>query len=343
MKCLVIGKCINENIKQFESACINIGRYLSSKNHTLQICSPYKDSADYWVMQGYSSIPENSKEAEIHFIDTPLLHQEVELLSENLDTQVRKIPHHIIGKEFGNGNDYSWLFCQLQALDNCDFIITIGGQKNGSAKMLLLIAESRGLPIIPFPYYKGMAEEIYQRNYYELEDRFGENFYLYTEQDKLLETEAIELFLNQPNSSNHAVITNIKEESKFFISYSRERPQEADFIENILRRRNFNVYRDDSDFGAGSNIPNTIKEHIYSSDVFISIWCKEYACSPWCYDELEIALDRSTKNQMQLWLFCVDDTRVVPKRARDIIYYEVDSREQLEGQIIKLMSKLEGY
>lgn len=340
MKCLIIGKYINENVDQFREACIKIGCYLSMNNHSLQICSPFEDSADYWILKGFSLNSSDSMNAEIHFIDTLKLHQRIDVLSKNIGMQLIKIPHHQIGKFDDETNNYSWLFCQLQALDDCDFIVTIGGRKNGSAKMLLLIAESRGIPIIPFPFYNGIAEEIFHRNYFELKDRFGEAINLFEDNVEILDSGTVELFLDRSVIGVGNKRITQKDEMKFFISYSRERPHEADFIENILRRRNYNVYRDNTDFGAGSNIPNTIKEHIYSSDIFISVWCKEYACSPWCNDELEMALDRSIANHMELWLICVDDTRVVPKRARDILFYRVDSREKIEGRIMSLLDQL---
>jgi len=339
MKCLVLGKCVDDNLAEFRGACIKIGSYLSDNNHSLLICSPFDDSADYWVLRGYN---ESSKPTvvEIHFIDTDVLHREIENLQEAINTRLIKIPHVVVEKNEIESKSYSWLFCQLQALENCDFIITIGGNKDGSAKMLLLIAESRELPIIPFPCFGGGAEIFYHRNYYELADKLGNDFSKLSQKLRILDTNAIELLLSEA-PTNKDLRTKSREEIKFFISYSRERPHEADFVENILRRRNLKVFRDDADFGAGSNIPNEIKEHIYSSDVFISMWCSNYACSPWCYDELQIALDRMNENQLQLWLFCIDETRIVPKRARDIVFYRVESRDALEGQIIKLLSKLD--
>lgn len=79
-------------------------------------------------------------------------------------------------------------------------------------------------------------------------------------------------------------------ERKIFISYARRRPCEADYIETLLRRRGVSVFRDESEFGAGKEIPVQIEENIYKSNTFIAVYCAEYACSPWCYDELELAL-----------------------------------------------------
>lgn len=118
---------------------------------------------------------------------------------------------------------------------------------------------------------------------------------------------------------------------------ARKRPHEADYIETLLRRRNISVFRDESEFGAGEDIPIQIEEHIHRANTFIAVYCTEYACSPWCYDELELALDLREKNQIDIWLICVDDTRIVSKRARNLMFYKTHSREDIEGKILKLI------
>lgn len=90
---------------------------------------------------------------------------------------------------------------------------------------------------------------------------------------------------------------------------------------------------------AGHAIPGEIRNAIYGCDVFIAIWCKEYACSPWCYDELDIALDRHEGGGMALWVFCVDETRVVPPRARDLVAYSISSRQDLSGSVLELLGR----
>ena len=136
-----------------------------------------------------------------------------------------------------------------------------------------------------------------------------------------------------------AIVKSGSNEKRVFISYARKRPAEADYVETILRRRNIPVYRDESDFGAGKNIPIQIEENLYRSNIFIAVYCAEYACSPWCFDELELALELKEKGKIQIWILCVDDTRVVSKKAREIINYRVNSREEIEGKILDLIGK----
>jgi hypothetical protein len=108
-------------------------------------------------------------------------------------------------------------------------------------------------------------------------------------------------------------------------------------VETLLRRRNLRVFRDESEFGAGHSIPIAIQEGIFNANVFIALWSTEYACSPWCFDELELALDRHASGALELWLLRVDSTRVVPTRARDLVHYDVPTREMLEGRVLSLL------
>lgn len=39
----------------------------------------------------------------------------------------------------------------------------------------------------------------------------------------------------------------------------------------------------------------------------------------------------------EVWLICVDDTRIVSKRARNLMFYKTHSREDIEGKILKLI------
>jgi hypothetical protein len=130
---------------------------------------------------------------------------------------------------------------------------------------------------------------------------------------------------------------------KFFLSYAKARPAEADFLEAILRRRNYTVFRDDAEFAAGTPVQSQIVGFIDQSDVFIAVWCQEYACSPWCYDELDYALVRERRGSLSIWLAPVDSTRIVPPGARDKLRFDIySSREQLEGRLLKEIEKLTG-
>ena len=55
-----------------------------------------------------------------------------------------------------------------------------------------------------------------------------------------------------------------RKENRFFISYPRARPQEADFVENLIRRRNGIVYRDEEDLEPAAGTQEEISKNVSS-------------------------------------------------------------------------------
>ena len=226
---------------------------------------------------------------------------------------------------------YAWLFCQLEALECCQCVLAIGGKNTGSANMLLRFAEGKRKLVIPFTIGDGVAMRAYERREFQLKDKLGNEVYY------LNSIAHFGCIIDKIDESDMKKSNDIGER-KIFISYARRRPCEADYIETLLRRRGVSVFRDESEFGAGKEIPVQIEENIYKSNTFIAVYCAEYACSPWCYDELELALDLREKGQIEIWILCIDDTRIVSKRARNMVFYQVKSREEIEGKIVSLLS-----
>jgi hypothetical protein len=60
----------------------------------------------------------------------------------------------------------------------------------------------------------------------------------------------------------------------------------------------------------------SIEDAILKSDVCIVLWSRAYVVSPWCYDELELALARESAGEMRIWLFNLDASDIVPRPAR---------------------------
>ena len=301
------------------------------------ICSPYPDSADYWVFSGFTQgSPKANSAIEIHFIDKLTVRNEITNLALcSKSVTIVKIPHPPPSNDEKESLIYAWLLCQLQALESCQAIITIGGKTSGAANMLLLLAEAKRKPITPFSFMGGAAGQSFHRKRYELEDRLGPEYVCL--QDEKSIRRALEL--SETRFEPKAIRNSKSKPPNFFISYPRARLSEADYIETLLRRRNIQVFRDKSDFGAGFDIPTKIKEAIYAADVFIAVYCAEYACSPWCYDELELALDRHGSGKLKLWIIRIDDTRIVPSRARSLLNYYARTREEIKGRISNLLKR----
>jgi hypothetical protein len=344
MRIFIIGSPADANSQQndgFTSFCFELGKELASKNIELVLCSPFKDSADYYVMEGIKSSVNKKLSLQLYYPKTDELEKLWNSLLQGLEDSIKvtKFRQESPLVQERESVSYSWLFCQLQGIANSDFAIVIGGKLSGSSNLLLRLADAQEKTIIPIKKFGGVGELFYEKKKYQLSDKFGYN---YSEElfGNLTPDSLVDKLINKPKDTELVNIQNSNNEKlTFFISYSREKPAKADLIETILRRRNFTVIRDENNIAASQDIPNAIKENILKSDIFIALWCKEYACSPWCYDELSIALDSHTKEGKSLWIFRTDKTRIVHPKARKLLWFDVENREQIEGKILSLLGK----
>lgn len=321
MKVMILGSIDKNYADEYERVCTKIATVLANRKDTLVICSLFEDSVDYYVFKEFIKY---SEDVQLHYFDTPEVNVQIEKVVKN---NILKFSY------LSNSNldiKYSYLFCQINAMIVADVIVVIGGKIEGSASLLLLIAESNNKLVIPIISLGGAGKQYYDRNMYRIKDLLKDKF-------ECIGSNDVEKIINSflDNANKYSLKKNgVKH---VFISYARDNPGWADQIELILRRRGISLFRDESDFKAGSNIPIKIQEEIFKADTFIAVWCKDYACSPWCMDEIEMALDRI--DSINLWIICVDKTRIVPKRARDLLNYPVHNREELEGILLKLLSK----
>jgi|SRR5215213_159935 len=326
----------SNELKILEQSMRQLGKRLIDGKHDLLVCSPYSGSADLEAVHGATQSVHVKKgiNVEFHYPRTLSICKQVTRLTETLSiNKTRSFFHLPPVDNSAEALKYAWLLAQISAMERSHAILAIGGKPNGSASLLLSLAEEKRKYILPLTILGGAAEQSFLRQRYALEDRLAKRIAL------LNELEGIEQAISLLDDLSHPHEATTKGDGhRFFISYPRCRPQEADFIEMILRRRNQTVFRDDHNFESGKPIPAEIDQHLYHADVFIAIWCKEYACSPWCFDEFDLALRRHKEGRLALWLLCVDDTRVVPPAARELLNYPISSRADLEGTILKLLN-----
>jgi hypothetical protein len=352
LKILVIGGVIAAHddtdyprqLGLLRTAMREVGAKLRESRHELLVCSPFEGAADVEALRGFANAgvalkPETIASVEIHHPDDDKVTQQVDSSVGELPLiQARTFRHPLTKEGQGGVNwQYSWLLAQLAALDRCHALIAIGGNPSGSASLLLNLAEVKRFPILPLAYLEGAAQEYLTRHRYELRDRLGDrsvdelyDLGLANNVVRLVETLAEKSLGKQTPAIPH----------RYFLSYSRKRQAEADFVEMTLRRRNCEVFRDERSFEPGHHLPSEVTDNIHGADVFIALWCQEYACSPWCYDELNLALDRAESGQLSLWLLSIDDTRMVPPRARPLIGYTCLNRSDLESRISNLIDNM---
>ena len=237
------------------------------------------------------------------------------------------------------GLSYAWLLAQLAALDAADLVVAAGGRPGRSASMLLHQAEATKRPILPLGHFGGAAALSLERQRYRLTDRLGPLFaWLHNPSPPELLLEVAEQLVGAARPRHERAQQH---PLRVFLSHARSRPSEADLVEMVLRRRDVEVFRDEHVFAAGAAVVGEIEEHLARSDVFIALWCREYACSPWCYDELALALERRAAGSIQVWLLRIDETRVVPPAARPIIAYDCFDRDKLASTVIELNDRLQ--
>jgi hypothetical protein len=332
-------KDFSRQVSALDSPMKAVGRGIIERGHNLLVCSPFSGSADLPAVLG---AVESAKLGDIrtprilyHHPNTPETIQKWRELSVNLACPaIQPFRHDALLDEAGNPGEYGWLLAQLSALDQCHAVVTIGGKTGLTASMLLALAIERQKPILPIPYQGGAAARCYDRLEKQLEKYLGEELAFVHDPQKVDDIVPLALRL----AAKQILPGQLGRKPAFFISYPRCRPSEADVVERLLLRLQHDVFRDDKDFPPGAPLQDEIKAKIHQSTVFIALWCQEYACSPWCFDELQEALPLAEEKHLQLWILCLDCTRIVPKNARRLLTFPVNGRKELEGAILDLLS-----
>jgi hypothetical protein len=345
---LIGGNALNIIDSDFDShhsmmltSASNLGEAVCLSGNDLLVCSPFPGSADANAVVRAARVMSTQKcnsSIEFYFPNCQSVEQQIrDLIETHKIENIRLFPQPAtLNSDRSRPTSYDWLLSQLLAMENCNAVVALGGKNEGPASLLLRLAEGVRKPVLPFTFLGGAADQSYQRRQYQLQDQLGTCVGLLREPGK--EAELISLL---PNIVSGKFEYNAgKSPPTFFISYPSARPEEADFIEMILRRREHVVFRDERDFGAGQQLQGEIDEYIHQSKVFIVIWCQEYACSPWCFDELELALNLQNAGKLAIWLFSIDDTRIVPRNARGIVSYSARTRVELEKHVLAQLEKL---
>ncbi len=331
MKCMIIGSNIGES-QAFKDTCMEIGKAIAYCNHDLIVCSPYEDSADYWVMKTYFDTYNNHKERQcfLHYPKNNDVILKIADIKNKFSNNINLVEHKSLDNII-----FAWLFCQISALEMADYVIAIGGKNDGSAKLLLSLAKAKNKLVIPFSKFDGAAKDFYHETEYLLINLIRCEF-LFKKDIVCTEKDVVQIIYQLLNEKKQNIDRG-HSLKKVFISYPREKNAEADYLEMILRRKNVLVFRDESDFIPGATIHDEIIQKLNDSNLFISLWCKENACSPWCFDEFDIALNKKERDEMCIIILKLDDTRMIHPRARKLIYYDVKTREDIQNIVNRII------
>lgn len=159
MKIFIIGG-LTEEIQdyKFKNACEKIGEKISKLGYSLVICSPFEDSADYWVLKGFiKANPSESQSIDLIHVDSNEINSKIANIRNSISHKNINI-QPIITSSLKEDPSYIWLLCQLQALETCQAVVSIGGKNDGAANMLLILAESKRKKYYLFPF---SVEQLY--------------------------------------------------------------------------------------------------------------------------------------------------------------------------------------
>lgn len=320
-------------MSRLQLACLALGKAIAIAGIRMIICSPFPDSADYFAITGFArtrlggTIQFHSPKHDGVIEKRRAL---VEILGE--DCPRLDVWEHP-GPENNEAWPQAWLLCQLQALERADVLVAVGGKVSATANTILHLAEGRGLPVVPFSFLGGAAQRAFERcNWKRLHPSIDQEILQREDGVEKVVDLANQLLLDAVSFENQTFISPLT----FFISRAKEDALVADELAKYLRQTGMTVLLGEESIVANKMAQATIEHSILSCNIFIALWNKNYALSPWCYDELDIALRRQRVGQLSIWLFNLDDSLIVPKAARKLKTIKASS----VGQILDTVKRL---
>jgi hypothetical protein len=86
-------------------------------------------------------------------------------------------------------------------------------------------------------------------------------------------------------------------------------------------------------------VESAIEEAVLRSDLFIVLWSRSYAASRYCYDEIQLALQRHRAGALELWIINVDGSDVVPPDARGLPLVVARTPETVVAVVRELLAE----
>lgn len=325
-------------LPRLHKASLKLGKLLADAGAQLVVCSPFPDSADYYTVMGYAESQANGA-IQFHSPDHPKVADKRRLLGETLGRdglafQDWRYP----GPENDDADSWfqSWLLAQLQALERADAVVVLGGKVSKTANTLLHLAEAKGLPIVPFAFLGGAARRAFaRRDWKHLNPEFDASV--------LQKEGGIEQTIEIANRMMIDRVTrasggSAQKPRRVFLSFAHQDSAMANVLKSFLMGRGIEVLIGDDEIRSDQMIPTSIVQAMLTSDVCAVLWSRNYALSPWCFDEFSLAINQKLQGQMNVWLFNLDDSAIVPTQARKLAAISVRSREAVERVISELLN-----
>lgn len=295
-------------------ACHELGQVIARSGAELIICSPFPNSADYYTALGFAS-ESGDRVMHFHSPDHPDVAKKRQLLGTSLAEPGLKIIDWLHpGPENADGWREAWSLAQIQALERADAVIAVGGKVSASANTLLHLAESKGVPIVPFTFLKGAAERAFKRrNWSKLNP--GINTAVLEESKGKGVKRAIEI-------ANQLILESVTRRAvperlvSVFISRSSHDAEVGEQIAMLLKHEGIDCVFGDAQIRPDQMVAASIEQAIRACEVCIILWSKSYALSPWCYDELIYAEKLQALGRLGIWFLNLDGSQIVPHQGR---------------------------
>lgn len=327
---------VDAELPRLIRASMKLGTVLARASAQLVVCSPFPDSADYYAAMGYA----DAKAGGIIHFHSPL-HPTVENKRQlfrqtfgqpNLSFQDWNYP----APETDERDSWSqaWLLAQIQALEKADIVVALGGKLSKTASTLLHLAEAKGLPIIPFAFLGGVAgRNCKRRDWARLNPGFDAT--ILESESSVEQTVQIanQLILDRVKRS----MTRDSRPKSVFISLARQDAAMGQALEGVLTGFGIQTTFGEREIVPDELISTTIEHALRGSDIVAVLWSRSYAQSPWCYDELALALSLEAFDEVKVWLFNLDDSSIVPTQARKLPAVSVRSKEGLRVAVKELL------
>lgn len=319
-------------------AALKLGKALADGGAQLIVCSPFPDSADYYTAMGYSDAKARGV---IHFHSPshPRVTEKKTLLKKALghgDLLIQEWNYP--GPEHDDEPSWfqAWLLAQLQALEKADAVVALGGKVSKTTNTLLHLAEAKGLPIIPFSFLGGAGQRANSR-------RDWENLNPDIDVTVFAEDTGVEQTVKIVNAMQASRIRRAfsgkGKPQTVFVSRANQDAAFSRQLAGLLETRGIQVVFGDNQVRPDQMITATIENAMLKSDICAVLWSKHYALSPWCFDELSVAVAQQTYGNMGLWLFSLDDAPIVPPQARKIPAISLSNRDLLPSVIEQLLEE----
>ncbi|MGJ1223887.1 TIR domain-containing protein [Sphingobacterium siyangense] len=333
------GGAEDDLAEELRTACKIIGNELAKSKIELTVCSPFADSADYYAVLGYAAA-KNKGRISYHLPNNNSVIERQKYLESRLKEDSDNTPEIVVFRYANYLNEdlkqHAWNICQIQALQNSDAVVAIGGRESSSADWLLHLAELWGKPIVPFAFIGGAAKLAYDRISW---NSLYPNIAKKSLSGKSSVKNVVDI-LNKMSLRNIALeVERFRKINDVFISRASSDYLDGDEIRDFLTSKNIKVLLGDDVIVKEKEVVPSINESISQSQLFIALWSKNYALSTWCNDELMYAIEREKVGLVKIILVLIDDTPIIPFEARSAIKIRKESSADLNllfNQILML-------